>query len=561
MKMFFVLLSVLGVAAQAGTGAEEKARRLSAPFVQAARLEQYANDCVAQDPGTSICILTVEAFNRALEQKEVPLREDLSEEGQGFPAQNDIDAVRGQVLLRILEEQYFTAAPIPARDKDSLSALADATVFERNQAARAALGESTLGAAYRELFPAVFRGKEESLYEVLASTDSLRLDSVRSASDAGARGAWQIVPEADLPAEALPAVRAVKSGALAGPVRVPFGYLFLREASRRRLPDVPMAAALPLLLSWTSIPAGGEPGWDKEMEEFHRQYPETCITPDTLTFRAWLLPGAEKGALSRRLNRVRMQADTANTHSVTVQDRELPRSLREDLSKFPPCRRGEALGPIPSGFGTWYLLAQEVRKGGRRLSLEESRPILRKRVYGWDGPEFLVPAIADAQAREKDIRSAITAQYLMTRKPDIGSLGNMDAAGSKDEGKAGSATPWESNRNNWMRKHLILRFVELPDPGPSCHPPRAPPSRTRPGATAPRIGDVDEADPHSSRAPILRDSYNLCMRNVADFPLERVAISGNGLDPPPFSAFQKPVFAYSVCSSQIGWECNLIDAE
>lgn len=470
MKSIFFLLSILGASVLPAQG---KTGRLPASLVQAARLDQYANDCVVQDPGASTCLLTVEGFNRALELREIPLRE----EGTGIPAQAGIDAIRGEVLRRILEEKYFSAAPIPARDKDSLAALADATLFERNQASRAALGEPALRAAYRELFPAVFRGKEETLYEVLASSDSLRLDSLRSASDSGGRGAWRMVPEAELPEEALAAMRADKTGnktgnktgaktvaktgtktaAIAGPIRVPFGYLFLREASRRRQPDVTMADALPLLISWASIPAGGEPGWDRDMEEFYRQNPESCATPDTITFRAWLLPGTGQGAVSRRLNRARMQADTANMRSVTVQDTDLPRSLREDLSNSPPLRRGEAMGPIPSALGTWYLHALEIRKGGRRLTMEESRPILRKRVYGWDGPEFLVPAIADARSREKDIRTAITAQYLMTRKPDNGTSGEI---------------PWESNRNDWMRNHLVLRFVELPEPG-AIQPPSA----------------------------------------------------------------------------------------
>jgi hypothetical protein len=462
----FAIESVPGVTFPGKGG--EGAQRPPAAIAQALRLDQYAEDCVAEDPGASVCLLTVDAFNRALEHREVPLRQ----KDPDFPTQADIDAIRGEVLRQILGEKYFAAAPIPARDRDSLSALADATIFKRNQAFRDTLGEATLRAAYRELFPMVFRGKEESSFEVLASTDSLRLDSLRSAPDSSARGAWPIVPEAELPAEALHAARAVRSGAMAGPIRVPFGYIFLREASRRRLPDVPMSAALPLLISQASIPAGGEPGWEKDMDAFYRQHPELFIAPDTLTFRAWLLPQTGHTVSRRlpRLNRERMQThkmDTANVNSVTVHEKDLPLGLREDLSGFLPCRRGEALGPISSVFGTWYLLALDVRKGGRRLTLEESRPGLGKRVYGWEGPEFLLPAVADAQARERDIRTAITTQYLMTRTADDKTSGDKDdaIAGSTEAGKAGSAIPWELKREHWMRNHLVLRFVELPDPG------------------------------------------------------------------------------------------------
>jgi hypothetical protein len=463
----FAMEAVPGVTFPGKDG--EAVHHAPAAIAQALRLDQNANDCVAQDPAAGICLLTVDAFNRALEHRTIPLRQ----KDPDFPTQSDIDAIRGEVLRQILGERYFTAAPIPARDKDSLSALADATVFKRNQALRDTLGEATLRAAYRELFPTVFRGKEEPLFEVLASTDSLRLDSLRSAPDSSVRSAWWIVPEAELPAEALHAARAVKSGAMAGPVRVPFGYLFLREVSRRRHPDVSMDAALPLLISRASIPAEGEPGWEKDMEDFYRQHPESFITPDTLTYRAWLLPQTGHRAVSRRLprmNKVRMQMqkmDTVNTNSITVHEKDLPRGLREDLSDFPPCRRGEALGPISSVFGTWYLLALEVRNGGRSLTMEESRHALGKRVYGWEGPEFLLPAVADAQARERDIRKAITTQYLMTRKTDDKTAGDSDnaIAGPAEAGKAGSAIPWESKRDDWMRNHLVLRFVELPEPG------------------------------------------------------------------------------------------------
>lgn len=441
---------------------QEKARRLPATVAQALRLDQDAEDCVAQDPGTTGCLVTVEAFNRALEHREIPWPDSDPE----IRTQSGIDAIRGEVLRHILEEKYFSDAPIPARDRDSLSALAEATLFERNQAARADLGDSVLRAAYRELFPTVFQGREETRFEVLASTDSLRLASLLSASDSHARRGWQIVPQAELPAEALRAARAVDPGNLVGPVRIPYGHMVLRQVSRRKLPDVPMDAALPLLISWASLPAGGEPGWEREMEAYFKQYPDIFTTPDTLTYRAWLLPETGPKAASRRLDRERLRRDTANHLSATVAELDLPPRLRADLDKIPPRRRGEVLGPLSSVFGTWYLLALEVRKGGRRMAFEESRPLLRKTLYGREGPDFLVPALADAQARERDVRTAITAQYLMTRKPDGMASGTAAAVAHPQEaGKEATEVPWESRRKDWMRNYLVLRYVALPESG------------------------------------------------------------------------------------------------
>jgi hypothetical protein len=249
-----------------------------------------------------------------------------------------------------------------------------------------------------------------------------------------------------LPAAALQAVRAVEPGVLSGPVRAPFGYLFLREASRRGHPDIPMEAALPLVIAWASRPSEGDLGFERDMDAYYREHRDEFSAPDTLTFRVWLLPEPSRSTVSRRLEkRERMHADTADTRSLTVGEKDLPPKLREDLAYYQPCRQGETLGPIRSAFGLWYLRVLEVRKGGRPLTLAESRPALRKILFGWDGKDALDPVLSEAKARERDLRASIAEQYLMARKPGAGSS-------------------WERKRNDWMRNHLVLRFVDLPDP-------------------------------------------------------------------------------------------------
>jgi hypothetical protein len=432
---------------------EERREELARRWVGSMRLNEYGGDCVAYDPGAGACLLTVEAFNRSLEGAIPPARDSLP----ASPSHEEIEAARSALLGEILRERFLTGGSLPQAVRDSLIAAPESAWREQLRTARARLGDSALYALYQEHFDALFRGGEERLYQVLAGSDSVRIDSLwrdlgprKPAAATGEKGKarlpspaiagphWSNLRSQDLPPEALPGVGNLAPGAMTAPIRTPYGFLVIRLVSRRILQDTSFQKAIPTLIALAATrPKEEASAHAQETTDYFKAHRGEFFLPDTVRFRTWLLPENRPMRLSRRLEQDRMRGDTSGTPR-EVEERQLPPRLRRELAYYRPFRNGDLLGPIRSVFGTWYLRVLEVRKGRPCLTSEEAKPAILAALYGdrSGSAEAGAASIAEFQSKRDDARKARIADYLRDR--DSGAM------------------------ERWLREDLALRFVAPP---------------------------------------------------------------------------------------------------
>lgn len=379
-------------------------------FARSLRLPADGEECVAYDPSAEACLVTVEGFNRAVEDAVPP-------EGQR-PDPRAADSARAAVLTRLLDEAYLRSGPMPWRDRDSLEAAYRDASRARVQAFRARLGDSLLHAAYRENFDRLFKGKTAVRVRVLAASDSIWL---ASAAQTSPPAAWRLIEADDLPPPARGAALALRPGGATGPARLPFGFLCLRYGGRRNVPDTPFEEALPRLIDICSRPESSLPGKEAPPGSGPRERSESAADADPSRLRVWLRPGPASPA---RSGKDPIGSDTAGLRPSESAERDLPADIRGRLDGLWPLRRGEMLGPMPSPLGIWYF------------QVLTTAPASQMKV---SGPQGAAPSpVPEAESKEADLRMAIRKDYRRLRE---------------DPGRFAA---WENG--------LILRFVSLPDP-------------------------------------------------------------------------------------------------
>ena len=276
-------------------------RELRKTAYLAMRIDEPGEECVARDPRTDACLVSVETFNRTLESWGFSVR-DMDPE---FPTAEDAKRERSALLRSLLEEKYLETNAPDGQARDSLHRLFDSTRSERIQAFRARRGDSAYRALYKRHFAAQFQGREKRRYLALASSDSAWADSLRLAAPDLPEGAdragrrppsppWRRMEEDEMPPELLPAATGLKPGETAGPLRTPYGHVFLRLHSARRTPDVGFEAAMPALISLLHAPSGQEKRLEEAVDAYYARNAADFMAPDTVLYRAWLQPDAKR---------------------------------------------------------------------------------------------------------------------------------------------------------------------------------------------------------------------------------------------------------------------------
>lgn len=392
------------------------------------RLNEAGSECVAYDPSRSSCLVTVEDFNVALEGRSFP----AADSGSDAPSPQRIQAMQASVLKEILADRYASDSSLGGPARDSLMQSFETARGKRTRAFVANLGEDSLRALYRRHFADLFQGREERTYRLLASSDSALADSLSR----DPKAQWQRAGEATLPPEARDAARRLKPGETTRPIETPFARLYVRLESSRRIPDTRFEEALPILISLATR-AQTETDQERHVTEYYRANQKEFLSPDTLAFRIWLAPAAQrKGSLQQRL-----REDTARVGTRIADQTRLPDYLRDELQYYPALRPGDFLGPIRSVLGTWYLQALNLRRGGRPLSLAEARPRILKLLYGSTETRPADVARQEAAIKDRELLKTLAGPLLT--------------------GPGGRAA-----YDEWMRERLSIRFIRLPDSDP-----------------------------------------------------------------------------------------------
>lgn len=449
------MLKAEALAREAATRKRRHAQELSDALREAMRLNEDGSECVAFDPSRNACILTVSAFNQSLEGREFPVPDSLTD----IPDDRYVEARRSAHMKMLLDAEFPMAAPIPAAARDSLDRIFQAEMEKRRAEFRENANDSALRSLYQARYPDLFQGKSQSTCKVLASSDSAFSDSLFRSDAApaapGQRSAfapspWQSLPCADLPPELAERVKAAPKGQSIGPIATPYGFVYVRVATRRKSPDIRFEDALPALTALKL--AAGEEGSarEKRIASYYQANRGEFLSPDTALFRVWLLPGGK----ARRIGPDAAAMDTARVPPRTVLQSQLPARIREELDPV-PARPGRLLGPLHSILGTWYFQALQVRPGGRPLALAECRSDIERILFGKSGPDKGEWALEQAQSKVDDIRKGLTVEYLLTRP--------VAASPADASSRPAPENTLRRSEDAWLHKQLVLRFIELAD--------------------------------------------------------------------------------------------------
>lgn len=419
--------------------AEVRHRELRDLLAQAMSLDGNGTDCVAFDPAANACLVNVDEFNGAIEGGDFP----IGDAGPGFPDRAEVARARGALLSDLLAGKFLSDYPLPAPIRDSLAGVFAKAEAERLAAFRARQGDSALRALYRRHFETLFQGQEERSYRVLASSDSLLADSLRATRPA----AWGRIASDALPPELLAAARPLAVGETAGPIRLPFGMAYLRYDSRRKAPDVAYGEALPALVLMRQNATESASRRESAIAGYYRSHREGFLSPDTGTFRVWLVPDL--------LARVRsgsgkpIPLDTGRVRSRILSQTDLPAEVRARLAPL-PLTAGRLLGPLRSPYGTWHLQVLSVRPGGRPMSLDECRGAIARTLFGSPDWNPAAEAIQASRSKQADLWKEIVGAWLAGR-----AVGNPDPGPAMDP-----QTRMEREKRAWMGERLVFRYVE-----------------------------------------------------------------------------------------------------
>jgi hypothetical protein len=242
----------------------EKAARQYAKAQELIRVDADSNDCLAGHIQRGTCLLTVSAFNRFTSTVEPD--GDISEER--------LKEIRMAILKELLRGDFLAdrlAAAGLEKDVAEKGMAEEKAVWA---AAMKKIGEGRLRAIYRQ-YRGFFAAREERTYDVLASTDSARIDSLSRIIDplqprAGRSGdsaapasiaktgealaalPWARVADTALPASLSEAGRKLRKWRCSPPLPWEGGFAILRPSDIRKIPQISFEDALPSLVGLIS---------------------------------------------------------------------------------------------------------------------------------------------------------------------------------------------------------------------------------------------------------------------------------------------------------------------
>lgn len=451
-------------------------------FLQAMRLDEFGQDCVAFDPAAGACLLTVEGFNRLAMDWNVPPPAAPGE----APGRDAVDGARRRLLSDFLRERFPLHRAMESGAGDSVESILRDRSREKWERKRREIGDGKLRALYRAHHERLFRGREERMFHASGSSDSVQADSLwRILAEAGGDSARRPSAGRPVPRQTLssgdltPALRTAAAGLRVGelsrPLKTPFGFVILRLKSVRRIPEAGYTDALPTLLALANRSVRGDLNVERALIEHYRANASDYLAPDTVTFRSWLIPGA---------GRLAGLKDTSGIQPRAVADWELPAQVRAYLGEASDFRTGDVVGPVKAVFGTWILKAVAVRGGGRPLTLEQARPRMMKRLFGTENPDPVEMALVLVQSKEDDLRKHLASTLLerraypsdpelkdLLRSPKGDSLlaslpaelpaPERERRAMADLGRAEAMQRLARNRDQWIRNGLTLQFIEM----------------------------------------------------------------------------------------------------
>lgn len=349
------------------------AERTNAPMwdLDAIQVEGDPAECLAWSG--SNCMVNTGEYNAAALQYRIPTALPL-------------DSARIEILRRYLPVKRFADSARALgldRNRDSLiketeyKQQATRWVHASLLYGRPVSDQTVLQSLYGRFYEKYFAAREELIFTVIGSSDSVYLDSlyrIYSAWDKRRRTLkrpnaqpppepalpWTQFKGQELPEELLAAVPAYQVGQCTPPFRVDMGFFLVRITKSTQNKEVAFKEALPTLIflaareKYTNMDSVVE----AQARKYYSGHKALYAFPDTLDLQAWLIPHNARrvGPAPSSKKQALLLPDTAAFQSLRLSSLRLPDEIRiriQDAARNHP--RDSAFGPLPDKFGTWHF--------------------------------------------------------------------------------------------------------------------------------------------------------------------------------------------------------------
>jgi hypothetical protein len=338
-----------------------------------------SSDCVAYDKAGGECVLAAAEFNRRVADCIPPDGWDAADRKQ---REAWIHETRESLAHGLAGEKFILTKLRDPGLRAKVDAETDQTLRDLNQARRRAFGDSALRTLYAGRLAPIFKERTENSYRIIASTDSLFIDSIFRIVKGSRSTDRNQLPAGRIPwhacngeCEALAGTLrwdSVSQGDWIGPIRFPFAWAMIQLSGKRTVPGLSYEAAIPYLhamgpsLAWLRKPTRSE--IRKEFEANRIRYEK----PDTIIAKAWLAPPAAarsaKAAGDVRAPGKGASLDTSRFRPLMLALTSLPDSLRRTVES-----RMDKQGYFSATleFGAWVFRTQELRRAKTGASLAD----------------------------------------------------------------------------------------------------------------------------------------------------------------------------------------------
>lgn len=390
---------------------EEDQRREAARYAQAQeslRIQADSDACLAKHRLRGTCLLSAADFNRFAG----------TVEPDGDMPSERIHAVRKAMIKELLRPEFLSDRLNEAGLDGKVSEAGMAEEKKIWEEAAKSVGHEKLRDLYAR-YRVFFSAKEERTYEVLASTDSVLVDSLYRLASRSAGGdsatagpavrqhlPWARVADTLLPASLAEAGSKLRKWRCSRLLRWGAGWAVLRPVEMNRIPAASFNDALPSLVGLANFIPPDSAQAAASALAYYNDHPREFASPDTLLLEARLDPGSEADSGALRPAAPRRLIATALPADVQAWLRE-----RDGLSA------GMRLGPKQMGLGWWSFRILEAKpaKGGRTFA--QVRDSLAQRFQGVQAQAFMARRAESLHRKRRDRGMRIFEEMMDQRNP------------------------------------------------------------------------------------------------------------------------------------------------
>jgi hypothetical protein len=369
-----------------------------------------AGTCLASMPAGD-CLVTVGEYNGYLpyadaqtganvaEVRERLLRAYVFRKLKSLEGRKEIDPTEKEKIIRQVKE-----AQDYRRVRESLLGLGLPVT-----------DAASLSAAYQKHYHRYFAQRDSVSIQVMASTDSLLLDSIRAIpeprsakhaprgqakphSDADSALPWMTFDEADLPREIAAPTDTFKVGQSSGIFRTSYGYFIAKLSGIVRIPRTPPEQAQTMciyLATWDKY-LGMDSIWMAKSKKYYDKHPDEFLTPDTVAYDFWLAPRGTYRDIRMYI------ADTSRFASMGKRDSDLPSAITKKI-KAGVIPASMKMHMLETKFGQMLVKIKSIKKRGLKIPFAKAKSGILEKIA-------TIPALPPAPYRAADPADSVVSQ-------------------------------------------------------------------------------------------------------------------------------------------------------